>query len=274
VRPLDRDDARLLATARAEPAAFAVFYDRYEAAVAGYLARRVADPEVVADLTAEVFAAALHAASRYRAVEATAAGWLLTIAHNTVAKSLRRGRVEASQLARWSFGEGSLPDELAAPVWARYGLFRGHPRITGMVLWDVKSREVLSSGTRGEKPFTEVLVPRPHVRASFPWSDDTSRDTSVAAASSPPPDPARVCERCGAAIAAEARPEARYCSKLCRQVTSRARLRERSGRAGLRAPEHCAHCAGPMAVGLRPEALYCSKRCRQAASRVRLANEV
>jgi RNA polymerase sigma factor (sigma-70 family) len=100
VRPADRDDARLLATARAEPAAFAVFYDRYEAAVAGYLARRVADPEVVADLTAEVFAAALHAASRYRAVEATAAGWLLTIAHNTLAKSLRRGRVEASARKR------------------------------------------------------------------------------------------------------------------------------------------------------------------------------
>jgi RNA polymerase sigma factor (sigma-70 family) len=134
-----------LATARAEPAAFAVFYDRYEAAVAGYLARRVVDPEVVADLTAEVFAAALHAASRYRPVEATAAGWLLTIAHNTLAKSRRRGRVEASARRRigirdavsfeneelervealaasdgWLLGLlGGLPHEQAAAVRAR-----------------------------------------------------------------------------------------------------------------------------------------------------------
>lgn len=77
-----------------------MFYDRYEAVVAGYLVLRVRDPEVVADLTAEVFAAALHAASRYRAIEPTAAGWLLTIAHNTLAKSRRRGRVEASARKR------------------------------------------------------------------------------------------------------------------------------------------------------------------------------
>jgi RNA polymerase sigma factor (sigma-70 family) len=63
--------------------------------VAGYLSRRVWDPELVADLTAEVFACAFHASSRYRPVEPTAAAWLITIAHNTLAKSVRRGRVEA-----------------------------------------------------------------------------------------------------------------------------------------------------------------------------------
>ena len=89
------DDAKLLRGARSDPAAFAAFYDRYERLVAGYLARRVRDPEVVADLTAEVFAGALHAARRYRPYEPHAAGWLLTIAHNTLAKSLRRGQVEA-----------------------------------------------------------------------------------------------------------------------------------------------------------------------------------
>ena len=72
-----------------------MFYDRYEAMVAGYLARRVRDPEVVADLTAEVFAAAWGAAARYRPSAPVAAGWLVAIARNTLAKSLRRGRVEA-----------------------------------------------------------------------------------------------------------------------------------------------------------------------------------
>jgi RNA polymerase sigma-70 factor (ECF subfamily) len=84
-----------LRQSRSDAAAFAVFYDRYEAAVVGYLARRVGDPEVAADLTAEVFAAALSAASRYRPSQPTAAGWLFAIAHNTLATSVRRRRVEA-----------------------------------------------------------------------------------------------------------------------------------------------------------------------------------
>lgn len=88
-------DAELLKAARANPEAFAAFYDRYEAPVVAYFARRVKDPELAADLTAEVFASALMAASRYRPMEPTAAGWLFTIAHNTLAKSFRRQRVEA-----------------------------------------------------------------------------------------------------------------------------------------------------------------------------------
>ena len=176
------------------------------------------------------------------------------------------------ELAQWSCGEGALPDELAAPIWGRYAWFRGHPRIVGMVLWDVANREVLASGTRGDQRFNEVLITPPRTRTPLPWQSDTSHDTSPAAEVTPPPPPSRVCERCGTVIASEARKEARYCSKLCRQAASRARLRERSGRAALRAPAHCAHCSGAMPTGLRPEALYCSKRCRQAASRARLAS--
>src|ERR1035438_9268087 len=88
-------DAELLAHARTRPQSFAAFYDRYELAVVGYFARRTGDAEVAADLAAEVFAAVLGSAERYRPESPSAAGWLFTIAHNTLAKSLRRGRVEA-----------------------------------------------------------------------------------------------------------------------------------------------------------------------------------
>lgn len=71
-----------------------MFYDRYERAVVGYFARRVSDPEVAADMTAELFASALGAAPRYRPTEPTAAGWLFTIAHNLWANSVRRRTVE------------------------------------------------------------------------------------------------------------------------------------------------------------------------------------
>ncbi|MGO8907284.1 MAG: RNA polymerase sigma factor [Solirubrobacteraceae bacterium] len=88
-------DAVLLAGTRADPDAFAVFYRRYERLIVGYMLRRTGDPEVAADLTAEVFARALRAAGRYRPEGPTAVGWLLTIAQRILASSLRRGRVEA-----------------------------------------------------------------------------------------------------------------------------------------------------------------------------------
>jgi RNA polymerase sigma factor (sigma-70 family) len=98
-------DAELLAATRSEPDAFAAFYDRYEAAVIGYFMRRTSDPELAADLTAEVFAAALGAAHRYRPQTPTAAGWVFAIAHNTLATSLRRGRVEAHARRRMGISE-------------------------------------------------------------------------------------------------------------------------------------------------------------------------
>lgn len=93
-------DAQLLASADSDPDAFARFYERHETLVIGYLMRRVRDPEAAADLTAEVFAAALEAAWRFRPAGATAVPWLLAIAHNTLASSLRRGRVEEAARRR------------------------------------------------------------------------------------------------------------------------------------------------------------------------------
>ena len=87
-------DAQLLAATDSDPEAFARFYRRHEKVVIGYLMRRVRDPEVAADLTAEVFAAALDAAARYRPRGETAVPWLLAIAHNTLVSSVRRGQVE------------------------------------------------------------------------------------------------------------------------------------------------------------------------------------
>lgn len=90
----------LLASTHTDARAFGCFYDRYERPIMGYLLHRTRDVEVAADLTAEVFAAALVAANRYRAETQTAAPWLFTIAHHVLAKSRRRGRVDASARRR------------------------------------------------------------------------------------------------------------------------------------------------------------------------------
>ena len=104
-------DAELLAAARSDPEAFGCFYDRYEASVLGYFMRGTGDPEIAADLTAEVFAAALGAAGRYRPRAPTAAAWLFTIAHNTLAKSVRRRRVEARARALLGMGRVELRED-------------------------------------------------------------------------------------------------------------------------------------------------------------------
>ena len=91
-----RSDAELLAHTQVDADAFGLFYRRYERPILGYLLTRVRDAEIAADLTSEVFAAALEVAGSFdpgRGGSVSASGWLSTIAHNTLVSSFRRGRV-------------------------------------------------------------------------------------------------------------------------------------------------------------------------------------
>jgi RNA polymerase sigma-70 factor, ECF subfamily len=88
------DDELIAATARGDVDAFASLYRRHLARVVGYLLHTTGDPEVAADLAAEVFAAALASCGRYRSEHASAAPWLIGIAQNKLRESRRRGRVE------------------------------------------------------------------------------------------------------------------------------------------------------------------------------------
>jgi DNA-directed RNA polymerase specialized sigma24 family protein len=64
---------------------------------------RTRDPELTADLTAEVFAVVLEHAAQFdpgRAAGEHAAPWLFASGRNTLLKSLRRGRVAADARRR------------------------------------------------------------------------------------------------------------------------------------------------------------------------------
>lgn len=98
----------LSAIARCDDRAFSAFYRRHLGLVVGWCARRT-DPELAADLTAEVFAAVLIAAARYEPTHDSAAGWLLGIARNVLGHSLRRGQVDAR--ARQRLGASPLAVE-------------------------------------------------------------------------------------------------------------------------------------------------------------------
>lgn len=88
------DDELLTRYAGGDAEAFVAFYRRHLPAVLAFFMRRTGDPELTADLTAEVFAAALLAADRYRPGERPALAWLYGIAAHKLADSRRRGRVE------------------------------------------------------------------------------------------------------------------------------------------------------------------------------------
>ena len=85
-------DEDLLLSGDAED--FGRFYDRYVDMLLGYFSRRVHDPEVAADLTAETFAAALVARRRFRRARTPAVAWLFGIAQHKLADYRRRGAAE------------------------------------------------------------------------------------------------------------------------------------------------------------------------------------
>ena len=98
----------------ADPDALEAFYREHIDAVHGFIARRVGDPHLAADLTADVFLAAIDSAHKYRAGRGTAAGWLFGIARHVVADERRR-RARALRADRRISGRALIePEDLAA----------------------------------------------------------------------------------------------------------------------------------------------------------------
>jgi len=103
----DRNDATLLRDAAADPTAFSELYARHVGVVHSWLRCRI--EWAASDLTAETFARAWLLRSRFRDERnGTALPWLLGIAANVLADTVRRDRIEAR--ARERLG---LPLDLA-----------------------------------------------------------------------------------------------------------------------------------------------------------------
>lgn len=73
-----------------DPDIFEVFYREHVDAVQRFVVRRVGDRERAADLTAEIFIAAIDSAVRYRQQRGTPRTWILGIARVIVANDGRR----------------------------------------------------------------------------------------------------------------------------------------------------------------------------------------
>jgi RNA polymerase sigma factor (sigma-70 family) len=93
-----------------DPAAFEDFYRRHVALVSRFLARRVIDPQLVADLTAEVFHEVIRSAHTYRPGRGSELGWLYGIARNVLANDRRR-EVLRLRAERGAAGRRLLDDD-------------------------------------------------------------------------------------------------------------------------------------------------------------------
>jgi RNA polymerase sigma factor (sigma-70 family) len=107
-------DAELLELTARDPEAFGAFYRRHERLVVGYLMSCRPDPELAADLAAEVFATLLESADRFDPERvggsSSAIPWILTIARNTLSTSLRRGAVADDARRRLGYDPLVLED--------------------------------------------------------------------------------------------------------------------------------------------------------------------
>lgn len=111
IKHIALDDQNLLTAPDPNGERFAVFYRRYLPDVLSFVLRRVANRELSADLTAEVFAAALQARSTFDPQRGDARGWLCTIASNKIVDSHRRGRVEDACRRRLGMSAIALEDD-------------------------------------------------------------------------------------------------------------------------------------------------------------------
>ncbi|MEU6988581.1 sigma-70 family RNA polymerase sigma factor [Streptomyces sp. NPDC046324] len=88
------------AEAARDPLMFEEFYRRHLDGVTRFVARRVNDPNSVADLTAEIFLTVIDSAHTYRPGRGSEAAWVYGIARNLVSAEYRRTARHAELGAR------------------------------------------------------------------------------------------------------------------------------------------------------------------------------
>jgi RNA polymerase sigma factor (sigma-70 family) len=149
-------DAELLvAIAGRDREACSVFYRRHLPRVVAFLLHETGDPEVSADLTAEVFASVIVSARRYRPETDTAGPWLVGIARNVLGSSRRRGRVQDKVRRRLAFEAIELDDGDRVSTEALAA--RGHTRVLELVEGlPAGERDAVKARVLDERSYPEI----------------------------------------------------------------------------------------------------------------------
>ncbi len=97
---------------RHDPEALAEVYDRYFDQLYRYLNYRLAEPEVAADLTGDIFLALVDALKAGRPPRTSLSGWLYTVARNLAADYIKKKGRTVSLLDDIAAEEPSLTDQV------------------------------------------------------------------------------------------------------------------------------------------------------------------
>ncbi|MFG3349408.1 RNA polymerase sigma factor [Streptomyces sp. NPDC048018] len=111
-----------------DPAGFAAFYEQQFDAVLGFVTRRVDSPHLAADLTADIFLAALENAHTYDARRGAPVAWLYGIARNVISAHFRGSTRESHAVARIT-GRRLLDDEDISAIEGRIDAARAARRM-------------------------------------------------------------------------------------------------------------------------------------------------
>ena len=140
---------------RFDPDAFGELYARHERAIAGYLMRRTASAELAADLTSEVFAAALLAWRRQARPALDERAWLYGIAQHKLIDSYRRGRVEDDARRRLRMRATAFSDESLAQIEA---LTRDTPALELVEELPEEQRQAITARVLEDREYREIAA--------------------------------------------------------------------------------------------------------------------
>lgn len=151
-------DIELLAAVAHDGEAFGEFYRRHEEAILVYMLRRTDASDVAADLTAEVFAAALGSVSRYRADSGSPIGWLFGIAANVLAVSRRKSRVIDRARRRAGFPVLELSDRMLEHLDRLADIGAGREAMSRLQQLPDDQRTAIEAHILGERTYQDIAT--------------------------------------------------------------------------------------------------------------------
>ena len=124
-----------------------------------FCARRVAEAEIAADLTAETFAAALDGAHRHRPEKGPGAAWLYGIAKRLLVNAAQRGAVEDRARRRLGMNRVAIGDDALERVEALATAEGGTPALQqGLKELPRDQREAVLARVLAEDEYADIAA--------------------------------------------------------------------------------------------------------------------
>jgi RNA polymerase sigma factor (sigma-70 family) len=149
--PATESDDELLASR--EPGSFAVFYRRHVEDLVAFFMRRTRNTELAADLTAETFAAALVARTRFDPGRGSGSAWLYGIALHKLARVERGAAAERRARRRLGMERIELTDADIERIDALGSDPRGHVLLERL---SPEQRDAIRAHVIDERPYGEI----------------------------------------------------------------------------------------------------------------------